>query len=193
VLPSKAVAPPAAKPAKRKAAPAPVAPAPAKKLALPAILLEGDAPPSPRPSGPGDRYVLGMTEPALPLGEGAELPEAYGTERLLLVARDPHWLYAHWDLTNEQLRKYNKASRDGHLVVRVFRDQPSGKPVVEQHVHPESRNWFLHVGRGGQKFVAQLGYLIRACALKPFPSRCPSSGCWSWSRGRSPSTCRWSK
>lgn len=165
VLPSKApVAPPPAKAAKRKSAPAPLAPAPAKKLALPAILLEGDAPPSPRPSGPGDRYVLGMTEPALPLGEGAELPEAYGTERLLLVARDPHWLYAHWDLTNEQLRKYNKASRDGHLVVRVFRDQPSGKPVVEQHVHPESRNWFLHVGRGGQKFVAQLGYFDRGGA-----------------------------
>jgi hypothetical protein len=30
--------------------------------------------------------------------------------------------------------------------------------VLEQHVHPESRNWFLHVGRGGVKYVAQLGY-----------------------------------
>ncbi len=96
--------------------------------------------------------------------EPAELPEAYGTQRLLLVARDPHWLYAHWDLTSEQLRKHNTASRDKHLIVRVFRDQPSGKPVLEQHVHPESRNWFLHVGRGGTKFVAQLGYYNRSDA-----------------------------
>jgi uncharacterized protein len=96
--------------------------------------------------------------------EAAELPEAYGTQRLLCVARDPHWLYAHWDLTGEQLRKHNKASRDGHLIVRVFRDQPTGQPVLEQHVHPESRNWFLHVGRGGTKYVAQLGYFNRGGA-----------------------------
>ncbi len=127
---------------------------------VPPILLEGDAPPAPRASGPGDRYVLGSVEP-LREGESIELPEAYGTQRLLLVARDPHWLYAHWDLTSEQLRTHNAASRDKHLIVQVFQDRIAGSPLVEQHVHPESRNWFLHVGRGGAKYVAQLGYYDR--------------------------------
>jgi hypothetical protein len=135
-----------------------------KKPSVPAILLEGDAPSAPRPSGPGERYVLGSSEPATLGSEAAELPEAYGTQRLLLVARDPNWLYAHWDLTAEQLRQHNKASKDGHLIVRVFKGQPSGKPVLEQHVHPESRNWFLHVGQGGVKYVAQLGYVDRSNA-----------------------------
>ena len=36
------------------------------------------------------------------------VPEAYGTQRLLLTARDPHWLYARWDLTRDQQRKYNR-------------------------------------------------------------------------------------
>jgi hypothetical protein len=134
------------------------APVSRKKLAVPSILLEGDAPPAPRQSGPGERYVIGTTEIVSLESDTAELPESYGTERLLLVARDPHWLYAHWDLTGEQLREHNAASRDKHLVVRVFLNQATGKPVVEQHVHPESRNWFLHVGRGGAKYVAQLGY-----------------------------------
>ena len=40
----------AAKPAKRAAV--------AKKLSIPPILLEGDAPSEPRPSGPGERYAL---------------------------------------------------------------------------------------------------------------------------------------
>ena len=87
-----------------------------------------------------------------------ELPEAYGTERLLLAARDPHWLYAHWDLTRQQLGDYNRRSADGHLVLRVFVDRMSGRPITETHVHPESRNWFVHVGRGGTRFVAELGY-----------------------------------
>jgi hypothetical protein len=125
---------------------------------VPPILLEGDATPVPRQSGPGERYAIGSTEAASLEGETIDLPEAYGTQRLLLIARDPHWLYAHWDMTADQLRRHNNASRDGHLIVRVFRDQLAGKPVVEQHVHPESRNWFLHVGWGGAKYVAQLGY-----------------------------------
>jgi uncharacterized protein len=154
--------PQAARPAKRKVAGSPRSAA--KKVSVPSILLEGDAPEVQRQSGPGERYVLGRAEELHRESETAELPEAYGTQRLLCVARDPHWLYAHWDLTGEQLRKYNKASRDGHLIVRVFRDQVAGKPVVEQHVHPESRNWFLHVGRGGAKYVAQLGFLDRGGA-----------------------------
>ncbi|HWN95241.1 MAG TPA: DUF4912 domain-containing protein [Methylomirabilota bacterium] len=137
---------------------------PAPVRAVPPILLEGDAPATPPPSGPGRRYAIGTTNPSSLESETAELPEAYGTQRLLLVARDPHWLYAHWDMTLEQLRQHNTASRDGHLIVRVFRDQPAGKPVLEQHVHPESRNWFLHVGRGGVKYIAQLGYLDRSGA-----------------------------
>jgi len=144
--------------------PAPPSPPPisAKKLAVPPILLEGDAPSAPRQSGPGQRYALGTVEPLSAAEEAADLPESYGTQRLLLVARDPHWIYAHWDLTAQQLREHNAASRDGHLILRVFQGQMKGKPLVEQHVHPESRNWFVHVGRGGARFLAELGYYSRA-------------------------------
>jgi hypothetical protein len=136
------------------------------RLAVPPILLEDDTPSSPLPSGPGDRYVLATAvRPALP-AEEADLPEAYGTERLMLVARDPHWLYAHWDMTSAQLREHNAESRDGHLIVRVFQDEATGSPLFEQHVHPESRNWFLHVGSGGTKYVAQLGCYDRAGSWK---------------------------
>ena len=131
------------------------------KLEIPPILLAGDTLPTPAASGPGQRYALGPgTAPAHagPLAESGELPESYGTARLWLTARDPQWLYAHWDLTSAQQRNYNSESDDGHLIVRVFEKEILGEPLVTQHVHPESRNWFIHVGRGGTKFVAQLGY-----------------------------------
>jgi hypothetical protein len=134
---------------------------------VPPILLEGDEPSAPTAGGPGQRYALGPTPPqehAGAIGELGELPEAYGTEKLLLTARDPHWLYAHWDLTRAQLREYNRRSADGHLVIRVFVDEVAGEPFVEAHVNPESRNWFVHVGRGGTKFVAVLGYYAKTSA-----------------------------
>jgi len=134
------------------------------KLTIPPILLAGDTAAQAGVSGPGQRYALGPTTPpahAGPLEERGELPESYGTAKLWLTARDPQWLYAHWDLTAAQQREYNAESDDGHLVVRVFEKEILGEPVVTQHVHPESRNWFIHVGRGGTKFVAQLGYFDR--------------------------------
>ena len=113
----------------------------------------------PAASGPGERYALGQsTGVEGQAASGGELPEAYGTQRLLLTARDPHWLYAHWDLTRDQLRRYNSRSVDRHLVLRVYRNELAGEPHREVHVHPESRNWFAHVGMGGTKFIAELGY-----------------------------------
>jgi hypothetical protein len=128
---------------------------------VPAILLEGDEPSLPPVSGPGQRYALGPTPPAATRGlqdELGELPDAYGTKRLLLTARDPHWLYAYWDLTAGQLREYNALSVDRHLILRVYVKEARGEAHTEVHVHPDSRNWFVHVGRAGTQYVAALGY-----------------------------------
>ena len=101
---------------------------------IPAILLEGDEPSPTTASGPGERYALGPIPPGGPESpEAAELPEAYGTQRLLLTARDPHWLYAAWDLTREQQKKYNSLSADRHLVLRIFKNEFAGPPCNETH------------------------------------------------------------
>jgi hypothetical protein len=120
--------------------------------------LEGDRPPSPVLGGPGQRYVLGPSAPVEQHEAEGELPEAYGTERLLLAARDPHWLYAHWDLNREQQLKYNSLSVDKHLVLRIKARMPELVPIAEVHVHPESRHWFVHVDQAGTTYIAELGY-----------------------------------
>ena len=128
-----------------------------KKLEVPPILLEGDAP-SPSPvSGPGEKFSLGATPPAQSFS-GGELPESYGTKKLFLTARDPHWLYANWDLTAAQQKELNGASTDGHLILRIFAGKIEGHPAYEIHVHPESRHWFAHVERAGNSYSAELGY-----------------------------------
>jgi hypothetical protein len=146
------------KPAKKTTAKPAARKQPAVKV--PPILLEGDVPPAPPVHGPGQRYALGPSAPPVHFadGEPGELPAAYGTKRLIIAARDPHWIYAHWDFTADQQREYNRKSADGHLVLRVFVDKAAGAPHTEVHVHPESRNWFVHVGKGGKRYVAQIGY-----------------------------------
>lgn len=126
-------------------------------LDVPPILLESDEPAPASMSGPGEKYSLGATPPAQSFS-GGELPEAYGTKKLFLTARDPHWLYAHWDLTREQQNELNNESTDGHLILRIFAGKIEGHPAYEIHVHPESRHWFAHVERAGNSYTAELGY-----------------------------------
>jgi len=147
--------PPTTTAAAPKAKPAEKSPA----VKIPPILLEGDAPATPAPGGAGQRYALGPKPQSQPTAQAAvELPEAYGTQQLFLTARDPHWLYAHWDMTREQIKKHNNLSVDGHLILRVHRDALSGEPLAQIHLHPESRNWFVPVPDAGAKYLADLGY-----------------------------------
>jgi hypothetical protein len=80
----------------------------------------------------------------------------------VLQARDPHWLYACWDMTLAELRAYGRAARHRHLVLRVYREEVAGELATEVHVHPESRNWFVHVEGAGSRDVGELGYYARA-------------------------------
>ncbi len=136
-------------------------------VSLPAILLEGDEPcaaPAPasrpkfldRPAPAGPRASLAGEVPSA--REDRELPEAYGTGRLLLLARDPHCIYAHWDLSAEQLRGFNSLAVEHHLILRMHFGNLAGPIATELHVHPESRHWFAHVERDNTEYVAELGY-----------------------------------
>ncbi len=148
----------ATRPASDKA-PAPQTLPRQKPLYIPPILLEGDYSAPPVVSGPGEKYSLGPTPPASPTAsETAPLPEAYGTQMFYLAARDPHWLYAHWDLTRAQLLDYNARSADRHLKLRIYTGAVAGQPVAEIHVHPESRHWFVHVERAATAYAAELGF-----------------------------------
>jgi hypothetical protein len=110
-------------------------------------------------AGPGRKYELGTFPPPAPgkLPTGS-LPAAYGTQKLFLAARDPHWLYAHWDLTDEQQRQYNSLALDQHLILRIRTESAPTPPINEIHLQRESRHWFIFVAQAGTTYVAELGY-----------------------------------
>src|SRR5438552_7109644 len=132
------------------------------KLRIPPILLEGDEPAPTVITGQEQKYCVGPGLAVKQAARGAgELPEAYGTGRLLVMARDPHCLYTHWDLTSAQQGRFNSLSIDGHLVLRVHREQAAGPTVAEVHVHPQAQHWFIDVPSAGTNLVVELGYYGR--------------------------------
>ena len=148
-----------AKPSGITSVPKPVLPDSAAKLKIPPILFEGDetAPAPPTKSGP--KFALELAPVACRKEpEEAVLPESYGTGRLWLAARDPHCLYASWDLTSEQQSRYNAVALGQHLVIRIHLDMPLDRGILEVQLRPDSQHWFINVPLAGRRYVAELGY-----------------------------------
>jgi len=99
------------------------------RLKIPTLLFEGD-------------------EDALPAHGIQNQPET--TARLQLMARDPHSIYAHWDLPAEQKRE--------SLVLKVHREHTGGSLAATISVARESNHAFVYVAEAGCQYVAQIGY-----------------------------------
>ncbi len=126
---------------------------------IPQILFEGDEPTTALGKGLAQKFELGEAGRTESLQQPqAKLPESYGTGRLLLTARDPHTLFAHWDLTNQHQQQYNSLSADGRLALRAYAHAFSNQPAIEVQIPPDSRHLFLRVERAGTSYVGELGY-----------------------------------
>ncbi len=124
---------------------------------IPPILLECDDAFTNAVCEDAQKFSLGCCAPAEALETEGELPAAYGTQKLLLTARDPNWLCAHWDMTHEQQCEHSERADDGRLTLRIHRADVVEKPVAEIKVHADARHWFVHVAGAGTQYHAELG------------------------------------
>ncbi len=86
------------------------------------------------------------------------LPDGYGEDRLVLLPRDPHWLYTYWDLKNETK---DEARRRGgkNLSLRLFELHDGElEPMAEHWCQEVSRSWYLQVPSPGRTYVVEIGY-----------------------------------
>lgn len=83
------------------------------------------------------------------------LPASYGSHALYLMARDPHSLFAYWDLDwTEVFREQKPRDRKVHL--RVSRSDGSEETAVE--VEPMAGSCYIDVTSGDELYTADLGY-----------------------------------
>jgi len=127
---------------------------------VPSLLLEGDPAPPPAPAaGPGEKAPAALVPSNAPQGATpGELPAAYGTKTLLLAAREPHGLYAHWDLTTDQQNGFNSQAANRRLVLRVGPECPNASPIQEVPLDANARHRFVEVPLAGTRYAAELGY-----------------------------------
>jgi len=117
----------------------------------------GKAAEAARPQAPAPAPLAEMRDAAW---YPPELPGAYGIDRLTLMVRDPHWLFCYWEL-NEALVAAARAEFDGPcwkvLRIHLLGEDESVLDGWEHSLPDSARSWYVHTGRPGALFRAELG------------------------------------
>ena len=129
-------------------------------------------------------HALGETEPAYaqpPLPkhltgvavmepwEETNLPD-YNDTLIVLMVRDPYWLYTYWNTSDIVRQKISATLRDWEqipLLLRVYDvteihnfDGSNGNYSFDINISRGANNWYIHVGGPNRSFCVDLGFIL---------------------------------
>lgn len=97
----------------------------------------------------------------------ADLPEYYGDHRLVMLARDPNWAYAYWDLNptlvRDLLKSASQTADKARWILRVY--SSSLHPVKDRglffdiDIDAKTDNYYLDLSRPGARFIVEIGVI----------------------------------
>ncbi len=99
-----------------------------------------------------------------------ELPAHYGDDKIVLLVRDPWWIYAYWEVTEgRQARAREEIRRQGlepdKLALRVYDVTGASIEAPRSFFDIEvvflASNWYIDVGIPDRDWVAELGLRTR--------------------------------
>jgi hypothetical protein len=97
---------------------------------------QAPAPPAAAPAPPAEPYI----------DRGKPVPHTYGRDVLRLMARDPEWVFAYWELTPQRLRQLRSRFKNLHThrwKLRLFDLTAKTERLVD--VFLGACSWYVHV------------------------------------------------
>jgi hypothetical protein len=127
---------------------------PQPRLAPPAADEPPPPPTMPTPVAPSPALIGGQ-------GGSGELPRAYGLNRVVVLARDPWWLFAHWEISPvdrvEALRALGAEGEGVREVLRVHGPDGDGLPSWDLELEPGAQRLHFRVEHPGRAYRVEVG------------------------------------
>ncbi|TVU55720.1 MAG: DUF4912 domain-containing protein, partial [Arthrospira sp. PLM2.Bin9] len=104
-----------------------------------------------------DDFLSSVDENLVELGSG------YSESRVVLMARDPEWAYAYWDISSQQKEQFRRLGGQ-QLALRIYdvtdinlRNQ-TPHSVQEYPCDEMAREWYLPIPVSDRDYVIEIGY-----------------------------------
>ncbi len=90
-----------------------------------------------------------------------KLPHEYGRTKIVLLLRDPEWLFAYWEIDAETRRSAGivRGKHERKLVLRVYEDGPNSalSPYFDIEASDETSSWYIHARNPNSRVTVALG------------------------------------
>lgn len=102
-----------------------------------------------------------------PIRQETEIPHRYNDNKLVLLARDPYWCYAYWDISPDFMEEKAKEAQTGgryDLILRVYDvtdivfDGKNSHKFIDINVSGDSNNWYINVWASDRSYLVDLGF-----------------------------------
>jgi len=101
--------------------------------------------------------------------ERDELPSVYGDTRIVLMVRDPHWIFAYWEIADARRMDIEREAGCGweglRKVLRIYDvtdiefNGANANKYFDIDITPEAVNWYIHVGEANRSWCVDLGVI----------------------------------
>ena len=98
------------------------------------------------------------------------LPAAYGETKLVILPRDPLWIFAYWeidDLTRKELKKkfganYSASRYDLRVydVTDIDFDGSNAHAYFDVQINPDANNWYINCQKTNRAWCVDLGLIL---------------------------------
>jgi len=102
-------------------------------------------------------------------GEIQEIPGNYGDNRIVLMVRDPEWLFVYWELQGKFVDDVRSAmgsmAYSAKVVLRVYDvtdiifNGNNAHKYFDIEIRGGARNWYIKVGESDRSFCVDMGFL----------------------------------
>lgn len=99
-----------------------------------------------------------------------DLPVGYGVDKIVLQTRDPHWIHAYWEITNQPLDSLKERLQSSYFgtkrVLRVYDvsniifDGTNAHRFFDIEITPFANNWYIDTGGPGRSWCVDYGLLL---------------------------------
>jgi len=107
------------------------------------------------------KYYPGPVIQKFEEARGFEFPQGYGDNRIVVMVRDPYWIYAYWEINGRKIQEIKSALGarfdQARQILRVY--DTSNWTFFDIQVAGGVSNWYINVGRPNTSYCVDIGYL----------------------------------
>ena len=108
------------------------------------------------------KYHLTTGPIAMPPVDSMEIPDTYNITRIVVMVRDPNWIFAYWEVTGERYRELEKIYGENwprcRIILRVFDRTEGKKEYFDIEPGYGTTSWYIKVS-AGKPYQAAIGLL----------------------------------